>query len=125
MSPGERIHGGAQLVVSRTKAVPEHMRSLVREISRVETAPADRRKGHASELLRQVCAEADKRGMLLLLQCRPYGDGGMDADRLECWYAAFGFVPMPGGDGVMARPVGGKWRAPTPTVKPIVEAIHG
>lgn len=125
MTPGERTYEGASLMVHRTKAVPSHMGARIREVSQVETARADRNKGHATRLMRIVCDEADKRGMLLLLRAKPYADSPLDADRLVMWYACFGFVPLPGEDGVMARPVGGKWKASVPLLKPIVEAVHG
>lgn len=125
MTPGERIHEGASLLVTRTKAVPAHIQSRVREISRVETAPSDRRKGHATRLMRMVCDEADKRGMLLLLEAKPYESGGMDAARLECWYACFGFVPLQAEPRILARPPGGKWQAPEPRRTLIAESVNG
>ena len=62
-------------------------------VSGVEVAPRHRRKGHASQLLRQTCDDADREGATLVLVVTPDGSRGPGEDVLARWYASFGFEP--------------------------------
>lgn len=94
MKPGERKQGPASLLVSVSKIVRPELRPGLREISLVHCEPEHRRNGWANALLQQVTLEADSGNIALILTVRPYDNEATDpnADRLEQWYAAHGFV---------------------------------
>jgi hypothetical protein len=48
--------------------------------------------GHASGVLRQICDMADKHGVTLDLDVKPFGRGGLSKRDLAAWYARYGFV---------------------------------
>lgn len=57
--------------------------------------------GHASELLRQVAAEADKRGATLILTAKQYGNPrGLPTPQLIAFYGRYGFATT---DSTMTR----------------------
>ena len=89
MVPGSRHYESASLTVALPEAVPEHMVAQIRELLSITTPAADRRKGYASRLLREVVMEADSSSTVLLLWVRPFGD--MTGDQLQAWYRKFGF----------------------------------
>jgi len=91
MKPGKRTNGPAGLRLSYCVAAPAHLRGGMLEITSLLTAVGERGKGHASELLASVCAEADKAGKLLLIQPQPFDAGSMTQDQLTAWYAGHGF----------------------------------
>lgn len=96
MRYGERKFGGATCLVSACLGVPERMRKDIREISKVYTDPDQRGQGHATELLKAVCKEADSKKMVLLLTVEPYGDNpSLTKDQLHEWYGTtFDFHPI-------------------------------
>ena len=100
MTPGLREYKQATLRVAVPLGIPEHMRHGVREIVAVQTT--NPRKGHATHLMHDVCAEADRTGFVLMLQVRPFDDG-MDDEQLEEWYAKFGFIEIQHEPVLMAR----------------------
>ena len=106
--------------VSRTTQLPAHLRDNVREVLAVHVEPGARRRGQAGELMRQVCAEADKAGMVLLVHCRPFGDWEADAQALAGWYAGLGFMPIQAEPLLMARMVDA---TPRLVVKPVSRAV--
>ncbi|MFJ3634633.1 GNAT family N-acetyltransferase [Streptomyces sp. NPDC090112] len=56
-----------------------------------------RGKGWASELLRQICQEADREGLTLLLSVEP-GPRGLSYEALAAWYRRHGFeIGQPAG----------------------------
>lgn len=69
----------------------------------VFTPETDRRQGHGSALLRNLCAEADEHRKVLLLMPKPYGAVGMDDAQLIEWYARFGFEAIQSAPVLMAR----------------------
>ena len=90
MKPGLRKFRSSSLVVSAfTLDVPDP--SKVRWISKIETEPADRRQGQASMLLSIVAHEADRHGVMLVLEPKPFNDEPLDRNDLECWYTRRGF----------------------------------
>lgn len=91
MTPGLRIHKRASLRLIESTAVPDDMRSGIREI--VSLVSEDHGKGHAKALMWQVCAEADRAGMVLLLEPKPFRQG-LTQEQLERFYAGFGFVKV-------------------------------
>lgn len=66
------------------------MQPMTREI--VSLASGNPKKGHATTLLWSVCHEADTAGITLILQPKPFGDDGLDDDKLKRFYGKFGFV---------------------------------
>ena len=67
MQLGTRCLGEASCKLGRTVQLPVRLREQVREISAVYVAGEARRAGHASALMRELCAEADRERMTLLL----------------------------------------------------------
>ena len=89
MTPGLREFKGATLRVAVPESVPEDMRHGLRELLSVHAS--NPRKGQATALMHEVCAEADRSGFVLMLRPEPFGDG-MTQDMLEAFYGRFGFT---------------------------------
>lgn len=105
MRYGERKHNYATCEVGKCLAVPEKMRKDIREITCVTCELPYRGRGHATALLEQVCAEADRMKMILLIVVNPYGDSeGMTKDQLIDWYGSrFDFHTIQADPVIMAR----------------------
>lgn len=88
---GLREHKGATLRLEIPTGLPEEYRTGIREI--VGLHSSNPRKGHATTLLLDVCHEADKAGIVLLLLPRKF-DEGMDDEKLRAFYAKFGFAEI-------------------------------
>lgn len=89
-------------MISFCAALPEKMKKDVREVSSVHCAISDRRQGHATKLMQEICADADTRKMVLVLVVQSYGAGDRMSDlQLIEWYDRFGFRPLPNGDTVL------------------------
>lgn len=99
MQIGPRTHKRASLRIADPTALPEDMRSQVREI--VSLTSEDRGKGHAKALMWQVCAEADRHWITLLLKVEPGQD--TEAEKLEQFYAKLGFKRIQDEPVLMAR----------------------
>jgi hypothetical protein len=104
MKPGTIAHGPSSLRVTFSLMVPVNIRGHVREITSVNTPHSERRKGHASALMRKVCGQADSERMTLVLQVNPYDECPMTKRDLMRWYGAFDFKPIQADPLVMARP---------------------
>lgn len=111
MNPGPRTHKQATLRVAICEALPVEMWERTRELIAVRSE--DRGKGHASALMWQVCAEADKAWLTLIVQPAPF-DNGPPIERLRKWYTKFGFVEIQAEPCIMSRsPAPPKcWRSP-------------
>lgn len=99
LKPGTVELGPARLEISLYGPVRPKLRSGVREITGVWCAPAERRRGHASALLREVCTDADEAGITLVLMPEAFGEGYggpfMSDESLAAWYArGFGFFTL-------------------------------
>lgn len=107
MNVGARTHEGASLQVRISVALPKKLRDRTREITKVHT-PADmQQQGHATALMRDVCSEADRDGITLILWPRPYGDDiALSQAMLIRWYQRFGFRVIQPEPVLMARPPG-------------------
>lgn len=105
MRYGIRKYEGASCLVSACLGVPEKMRKDIREISKLITDPDQRGKGHATQLLKDICADADKRRMILVLTVEPYGDAPpMTKNQLAEWYGTtFDFNPIQEKPLILAR----------------------
>ena len=97
MKLGQRRLGAATLNLSHSDALPTSLKEVV-EVSCVHTDEWHRKKGIANRLMIQVCEEADKCCVVLMLTCDP---GGW----LEKWYRTHGFVTLQTAPAfLMARP---------------------
>lgn len=97
MKLGRRELEGASLVVGHTDALPASMREII-EISSVKTPRRKRRMGLAAALLAQVCAEADRERIVMILQPGPKA-------WLQQFYGSHGFAVIQTSPVVlMARP---------------------
>jgi GNAT superfamily N-acetyltransferase len=81
---GARTHEGASLSLEVPLSVPAHLRGAVREVHNLKSE--EQRKGHASALMRKVCAEADRAGKVLMLMVNQEQNEG-----LVKFYNRFGF----------------------------------
>ena len=62
MRTGNRSVGPAVCRVRQSNQIPQHLRSKVRELVKLEV-PADKQgQGYATTLMHSVCREADKHG---------------------------------------------------------------
>lgn len=89
------------------------------EINMVKTPPAARGQGSARAALTQLLAEADKRGMQVVLTAEPM-DKKTSKAKLEAFYKSLGFVPNKGRSkdfttmaGMVREPVAPLNQAPT------------
>ena len=111
---GPRQSGSATCKLVVSIALPVKMRSQVRELTALSTPAADQRKGYASQLLHDVCKEADAQNITLFLAVAEE-----DKQRLCAWYTRFGFQPIQAKPTLMARMPGS-----TPRVlQPIARAV--
>jgi len=102
---GPRTLGAASLKVRTSTALPRDMRERTREISHIHCDPASQNTGEASALMHQVCAEADRAGITLVLWPKPFGaDMALSQGQLIDWYARrFGFMQIQPDPPLMAR----------------------
>lgn len=93
--------GPASVRLGYSQMVPSNLRGHVRELASLHVPFKDRRQGHATALMRKVCADADHERKLLILRVEPFDDEEMTATELTDFYARFGFIELQ--PGVMAR----------------------
>lgn len=108
MKPGLRTSGHASIKVNVAKALPQHMRANVFEVSHVRTEPEYRGQGHATNLMMKACLDADLAGKFLMVHVQPDSDSPMDLNRLAGFYGKFGFAPIQADPLLMVRPCVGK-----------------
>lgn len=116
MKNGRREHGAASLVIGDCVALPQHMLPVTREVCSVHTPGASQGRGDATALMHQVCDEADRESITLVLWPNPFGDDiALSRAQLIEWYARrFGFVRLPGDVAMLARSPGATPRYLTP-----------
>lgn len=118
MKLGVRKFGAATCKLSRTVQVPEKMRDDVVELSSLHCPVEERRNGFASQLVQEICDEADAAGKLLLIHVQPFAEEGMSRAHLRHWYAGrFGFQEIQAKPLLMARMVGA---TPRMSLKPTI-----
>lgn len=83
MKPGTIQLGNASLHIGYPQIIPGNLRGFAREITELFVPEEHRGKGEASELLKEVCEQADQHDILLLLIA--------DTKRLALFYGGFGF----------------------------------
>ena len=99
---GTRANGHASLKVCVPTALPPHLRARIREIRSVETAPDQRGKGFAKDLLERVCISADLSDTWLMLHVAP-SDSDTTMQGLIDLYGGFGFKPFQAEPLLMVR----------------------
>lgn len=66
------------------------------EVNRVSVPPKHHREGIGTELMREICRDADEAQVKLFLFAAPYGHTqGMNHLQLQRWYEQFGFEVFP------------------------------
>lgn len=104
MIPGFRRVGAAHCQIREADILPEHMRKGTRMVTDVYTEPEQSGKGYGTTLMHSICQEADKMGMMLILQPKPFGHASLPQEELEVWYAVrFGFQMIQLDPMLMAR----------------------
>jgi hypothetical protein len=79
------------------------MNSSVKWVKNLQVPIEHRRKGLASQLLKQLGKEADATQIALILECRPFDDSEIDADSLEALYKRHGFIKIQDEPKLMTR----------------------
>lgn len=64
-------------------------------ITRINVPAEYRGKGYGTQLLRRICADADREGATLTLTI--HASGALEHAALEAWYTRHGFKVMPEG----------------------------
>lgn len=93
MITGIRHYENASCKVLICTALPRGMRAKTREIVSVDVPENLRKQGMATQLLMNICDEADAHKIVLTLFPKPFGTGPMmTQDQLIDWYSnKFGF----------------------------------
>lgn len=124
MTPGPRTLGDASLTIGVCTAIPPDMRAQVRELSSLYVPREKRHEGQATKLMHDVCHEADKAVITLLVFPGPYEDADMGRSQLIEWYAReFGFALIQADPPLMARMPGSTPRRLSP-VAGALQAWH-
>ena len=76
--------GNASLHLGHSQVVPPTLRGHAREITEFNVPEKFRGKGEGTELLKEVCEQADNDKILLILKA--------DTERLENYYKRFDFI---------------------------------
>ncbi len=104
MKYGTREFGEASCKVLKPIALPMHLHNDVREITKVFVPKETRGQKLATKLLEQVCREADKFKMILMIHVHPFDDEPMDIKQLANWYGStFNFNQIQEDPMLMAR----------------------
>lgn len=105
MKPGVRHYENASCKVAICTAIPNSMRAKTREIVSIDVPENLRRQGMATQMILNICDEADAHKMVLLLFPKPFGDGPkLTVDGLIKWYSEkFGFQVIQAKPIMMAR----------------------
>ena len=85
---GLHTHKGASLRIGKPELPPEASQTVRDTVLEVVGLQSDNpRKGHATALMYQVTAEADREAKVLMLMVTE------NAEKLVRWYQRFGFLP--------------------------------
>lgn len=108
MNQGPRTLGGASCQIRISMALPRELRPKTREVAHLHCERDSQNTGEATALMLQVCEEADKDNITLVLWPRPYGDDiALSQAQLIEWYAKrFGFWQIQPDPPLMARAPG-------------------
>lgn len=105
MKFGIRHYENASCKISACMGLPVRLRMKTRELSHVGVPENLRRQGMATQLLTNVCDEADAHGMTLMITVESHGPGPeIPKEILAAWYSEkFGFAPIQAEPLLMAR----------------------
>lgn len=104
MKLGRREFGGSSLQLCLPRALPQHMRKDVVELRALRTEPEYRGNGFATDLMLDVCLEADLARKFLFLCVEPGDDCPISLEALASWYHKFGFTTIQASPLLMTRP---------------------
>lgn len=104
MDTGARSFGPASLRIRRTDAFPLYLRDAIRELYSLQVPASEQRNGYATNLMNQVCREADAYSIVLVLLVEPFLNCSLSRTEIAAWYALkFGFVTIQPEPMMMAR----------------------
>jgi N-acetylglutamate synthase-like GNAT family acetyltransferase len=103
MKIGQRKYGAATCEIRFAEGVPPAMKHDVRMLTDLRTEDHSQGKGHATELLTRMFAEADRMKVILLLTPEPDENGPMTKAQLVQWYGQLGFQELQPQPLLMAR----------------------
>lgn len=86
MKTGTVELGNASIHIGYSQVVPPNQRGHARELTEFCVPDEHRGKGEGTNLLSEICREADEKHLLLIISA--------DTKRLEDFYARFGFVTI-------------------------------
>jgi len=96
MKTGTLQLGNASLHLGYPQIVPGNLRGFAREITEFHVPEEFRGKGEGTELLKDVCEQADQNKILLVLIA--------DTQKLAMYYERFGFFAIQKEPMLMVRP---------------------
>ena len=106
--------GPSKVRVRRCSTLVGAEYAAVREVMALQTPQKARGEGYATTLMHKVCRDADRAGVVLVLEPKAFGDGGLSTSYLMSWYEqTFGFLV------VQASPVTLMARMPHTTPRPM------
>jgi N-acetylglutamate synthase-like GNAT family acetyltransferase len=73
--------------------LPAHIARKTRQVVGLAVDIHLQGQGKATELLREICAEADREGFMLMLEPKPT-NSTFTVSQAESWYGRFGFVTI-------------------------------
>lgn len=91
MKPGKRYSGAASLELGHMAGIDKSVSAGLLEVKGMHTAKPSRRQGQASKLLAEVCEEADKAKIILVLTPEQFDNGPIGTQQLKNWYEKHGF----------------------------------
>jgi len=95
MKTGTIQLGNASLHIGYPQIVPGNVRGFSREVTELFVPEEFRGKGEATELLKDVCTQADDEKILLILIA--------DTEKLALYYGRFGFTAIQNAPILMIR----------------------
>jgi len=95
MKPGTIQLGNASLHIGYPQIVPGNLRGFAREITEFYVPEEFRGKGEGTELLKEICTQADEKRIMLVLIA--------DTEKLAMYYERFGFMAIQKQPILMAR----------------------
>lgn len=102
MKCGRRSEGHAECYIRMWPRTVQNGEKL-RHLTDMQVPKEKRGRGAGSRLLKKVCAEADQRRNVLLVEVAPYGDSEGTKEQLYNWYHRFGFRKIQEEPLIMAR----------------------
>jgi N-acetylglutamate synthase-like GNAT family acetyltransferase len=115
MEPRTFTLGPATCRIRRCNKLSEHMVKHTRELCDLYVPPAERRKGHATALVREVLKQADAAGLVLLV--RPPSD-------VQDWFGRFGFMKIQDAPLLLARNAGRDGPKPERASALVMAGVH-